>query len=98
MRGGLIAPPSCTKALTIMVSCYAHIEGKEVMRMGKRGYYSWQHIAPLLHRKPLAVLLTERLAECGSMKAVADSLGISRAALYAGMRQEGLTTKMLQGE
>ena len=66
--------------------------------MGKRGYYSWQHIAPLLHRKPLAVLLTERLAECGSMTAVASSLGISRSALYVGMRQEGLTLKSLQGE
>ena len=66
--------------------------------MGKRGYYGWQDTQPLVLRKPLAVLLSERLAECGSMKAVADSLGISRAALYAGMRQEGLTTKMLQGE
>ena len=66
--------------------------------MGKRGYYGWQDTLPLALRKPLAVLLSERLAKCGSMKAVADSLGISRAALYAGMRQEGLTTKMLQGE
>ena len=66
--------------------------------MGKRGYYGWQDTLPLVLRKPLAVLLSERLTECGSMTAVASSLGISRSALYVGMRQEGLTLKSLQGE
>jgi hypothetical protein len=66
--------------------------------MAKGGFYAWQDVLPWKHRKPLRFLLSELYVKHGTLQGVADALGISRTALHVGMREKGLTLKLLQGK